>query len=67
VIKNYEMRLKNMLEEILSITRKIYCNSKSYKYLLFNKVCLEWISNPQKVKITLAKDGTRKFLIMEAA
>ena len=56
-----------MFEEILSITRKLYRNSKSYKYLLFNKVLLDWISDPQNVKITLAKDGTRKFLIMEAA
>lgn len=56
-----------MLEEILSIPRRIYCNAKSYKYLLFNKVLLDWISDPQKVKITLAKIDTRKVLIMEAA
>jgi len=56
-----------MLEEILSITRRLYTNKNFYKYMLLSKVCRDWISDPQKVKITLAKVDTRKVLIMEAA
>lgn len=56
-----------MLEEILSIVRKCYVNSRKYKYIQLAEVGRTWIDDPMHVKITLARDGDRKFLIVESA
>jgi hypothetical protein len=56
-----------MFEEILNITRRLYLNSNQYKYLLIPKIGRQWIDDPTQVKVTLARDGTRKVLMIEGA